>query len=115
MDELPKAIEQAVAAQTKTEIEQITRDAKAKVDLLTKQFEGERDVLTTKITALERQLKEQETQLDRLSAQLEKSHQQVQDIAVKAIEGTSTRAASAEEYSRKIAQQQGKSKSEDPG
>ncbi len=115
VDTMPKEIDEAVETRLKTEIDRITREAKAKEDLLKNQFEGERNVFTTKIAALEQHIKEQDAQLNRLSAQMEKSYQQVQDIAVKAIEGTSTRAASAEEYSRQIAQQQRKSKSEDGG
>ena len=115
VDNMPKEIDEAVEARLKSEIDRITREAKAKEDLLKNQYEGERNVLTTKIAALEQQIKEQDAQLGRLSAQMEKSYQQVQDIAVKAIEGTSNRAASAEEYSRQIAQQQRKSKSDDAG
>ncbi len=105
-------IDQAVAAQAKAVAARAAADAKAREDLLKKQFDGERNVLTTKISALEQTVKEQEAQIARLASQLEKSYAQVQDIAVKAIEGSSGRAAAAEEYSRKVSQVQGQSRSD---
>ena len=57
--------------------------------MLRREFAGEKNVLSTRITALEQTAKEQSDQIARLLAQAEKAYAQVQDIAVKAIEGSS--------------------------
>ncbi len=67
----------------------ITQEAKNKEELLKKEFGGERNVLTTRIESLEKTVKEQGEHITRLSGQMEQSYQKVQDIAVKAIEGSS--------------------------
>jgi predicted RNase H-like nuclease (RuvC/YqgF family) len=54
-----------------------------------KEFIGERNVFTTRIESLEKIVKEQNEQISKLSQQLEKAYQQVQEIAVKTIEGSS--------------------------
>ena len=46
-------------------------------------------MLNTRIESLEQTVKEQNEQIARLSQQAEKAYSQVQDIAVKAIEGPS--------------------------
>ena len=46
-------------------------------------------MLNTRITSLEQTVKEQATQILKFSQQAEKAYAQVQDIAVKAIEGSS--------------------------
>jgi uncharacterized coiled-coil protein SlyX len=58
---------------------------------MSKEFEGERRVLTTRIELLQKTVKERREQITKLSAQLEKSYQKVEDIAVKAIDGSSFR------------------------
>ena len=55
-----------------------------------KEFIGERNVLTTRVESLEKTVKEQSEQVTKLTQQLEKAYQQVQEIAVKTIEGSST-------------------------
>jgi uncharacterized coiled-coil protein SlyX len=45
-------------------------------------------VLQSRIDSLQQTVKEQQQQIARLSAQIEKSYSQVQEIAVKAIEGS---------------------------
>lgn len=83
--ELNKAIEKAVKEAT----ELIIMENKHKEQLNLKVYEGEKKVLNTQIESLEKTIKEQNQQIVRLSAQLEKSYNQVQDIAVKAVEGSS--------------------------
>jgi hypothetical protein len=83
--ELQKAVSQAVAESSA----RLEAQAKSREELLAKEFEGERKVLTTRIQSLEKTVKEQAEQIDRLSQQMDKAYQQVQDIAVKAIEGSS--------------------------
>ena len=57
-------------------------------ELLKKEYQGDQKVLTSRIESLQAALKEQPQQVARLNTQLEKSYSQVQDIAVKAIEGS---------------------------
>lgn len=60
----------------------------AREEALKRDFAGEKNVLTTRISALEQTVKEQAAQLSKLTQQAEKAYTQVQDIAVKAIEGS---------------------------
>jgi len=83
--EMNKAIEKAVKDAT----ELIIMENKHKEQLNLKVYEGENKVLNTRIESLEMTIKEQNQQIVKQSAQLEKSYNQVQDIAVKAVEGTS--------------------------
>ena len=85
----PKEMEKAVSDAVKEVTARLSLEAKNKEELLKKEFEGERRVLATRIEALERLTKEQNDQITRLSQQLEKSYEQVQGIAVKAVEGSS--------------------------
>jgi hypothetical protein len=89
VDALPKELETAVAQAVKETSERHRADATAREELLKREFAGERNVLTTRITALEQVAKEQAEHITRLSSQAEKAYVQVQDIAVKAIEGSS--------------------------
>ena len=59
-------------------------------ELLRRELEGEKNVLATKIAALERTVQEQAEQLGRLEQQAEKAYAQVQEIAVRAIEGSAS-------------------------
>lgn len=77
-----KAVGEAVARQQ--------RDAGVREDLLKREFAGERNVLTTRIGLLEQTVKEQAEQLARLQERADKAYGQVQDIAVRAIEGAGT-------------------------
>jgi len=86
----PKETESVVSHAVKDTTEKITLSAKNREELLKKEFDGERNVLTTRIEALERTAKEQKEQITRLSQQLEKAYQKVEDLAVKTIEGSSS-------------------------
>jgi len=85
----PKELETAVNKAVKEVTEKITAEAKNREQLMNKEFEGERRVLSTRIESLEKTVKGQSEQIAKLSAQLEKSYQKVEDIAVKAIDGSS--------------------------
>jgi len=85
----PKELETAVNKAVKETTERITAEAKNREQLLNKEFEGERGVLTTRIESLEKTVKEQSEHISKLSGQLEKSYQKVEDIAVKAIDSSS--------------------------
>jgi len=86
----PKEMETAINRVVKETTERIQLEAKNREELQKKEFLGERNVLTTRVESLERTVKEQNEQITKLSLQLEKAYQQVQDIAVKTIEGSST-------------------------
>lgn len=84
--ELEATVSKAVAEAT----ERVKREADVREELLKKDAEGERNVLNSRIEALQQTVAEQSAHVARLSAQIEKSYTQVQDIAVKAIEGSAT-------------------------
>jgi hypothetical protein len=86
----PKELETAVAKAIKENTDRLNLEAKNREELAKKEFMGERNVLTTRIESLEKSVKEQNEQIAKFSQQLEKAYQQVQDIAVKTIEGSST-------------------------
>jgi hypothetical protein len=81
--------DEAIATAVQEATNDLQADFEAKETLLKKEFEGERNVLTTRIHSLEETVKKQNEQIGLLSKQLEKAGVQVQDIAVKAIEGSS--------------------------
>ena len=82
--ELRNASDQAVADAT-ARLEQQHRAAD---ELVRRQLEGEKNVMAAKIAALERTVQDQAEQLIRLGQQAEKAYAQVQEIAVRAIEGS---------------------------
>ena len=86
----PKEVDTALSKAIKETTEKLTLEAKNREELVKKEFIGERNVLTTRIESLEKSVKEQNEQIAKLSQQLEKAYQQVQEIAVKTIEGSST-------------------------
>ena len=86
----PKEMETAIGKAIKETTDRLNLEAKNREELVKKEFIGERNVLTTRIESLEKIVKEQSEQIAKFSQQLEKAYQQVQDIAVKTIEGSST-------------------------
>jgi hypothetical protein len=85
----PRELDTAVAKEVKASVERAKSEASGREELLKKEFEGERNVLKTRIGALESAVKEQVDQIGKLQQQLERSYSQIQDIAVKAIQGAS--------------------------
>jgi hypothetical protein len=83
-------MEAVVNKAIKETTERLQLEAKNREELQKKEFIGERNVLTTRIESLEKTVKEQNEQISKLSQQQEKAYQQVQEIAVKTIEGSST-------------------------
>ena len=63
--------------------------AKVKADLWAKEVEGQKQFYELRIKSLSDTIKTQETRLESLVQQLEAAQKQVQDLAVKAIEGSS--------------------------
>jgi hypothetical protein len=68
-----------------------TYQAKVKTDLREREMEGERQNYQLRIESLEQTIKHQASRIENLSRQLDSSLQQVQNLAVKAIEGASNR------------------------
>ncbi len=85
----PKELQAAVSKAVKEAVQRVELEAKNREELLTKEFDGERNVLNTRIESLEKTVAEQNEQIAKLSQQVDKAYGQVQDIATKAIEGTS--------------------------
>ncbi len=96
VDDLEKRIE-ALEAEKKSDVDEavkettdrLTSEANSRENLMKQEFDGEKNVLNTRIQSLEQTVKEQRAQLDSLSKQLDKASEKVQDIAVRAIEGSS--------------------------
>ncbi|MCW5317008.1 hypothetical protein GTQ43_25270 [Nostoc sp. KVJ3] len=63
--------------------------AKVKSDLYSKEVEGQKRFYEQRLQSLEQTITNQEARIQNLSKQLESALKQVQDLAVKAIEGTS--------------------------
>jgi hypothetical protein len=91
----PKEQEITVAREVKAAVEKVQTEAKFRLELVHKEFEGERNVLQARNTSLEALVKDQSVQLAKMNEQVEKSYTQVQAIAVKAVEGTAAKVASA--------------------
>ena len=89
VEDFPKELEAAVAKATKQLEQELKKDAAHKEGLLTSQFVGERNVLNAKMQSLEQTAKDQSDRIAQLSKQLEMAYQKVQEIAEKAIEGSS--------------------------
>lgn len=87
VERFPEELNQAVARAAQEKADQLQVEAKVQQELLKKEFEGERKVLETRIESLEKTIKEQAQLIARLSTSQDKAYQQVQDIAVKAVEG----------------------------
>jgi len=88
-ESFPAELDQGISSAVQDTTERLERERKYTVDLLQKEFDGERNVLNSRIEALQSTVEKQAEQIARLSQQLEHSYGQVQDIALKAIEGPS--------------------------
>lgn len=81
---------------------------KVKADLRAKEVEGERRVYELRIQSLEETIQNQETRINNLAKQLDSALKQVQDLAVKAIEGSAN--ISSFQAVKEIALEQAKTK-----
>lgn len=86
----PKELEAAVTRAVKETTARLQQESTAREELLKREFIGEKNVLSTRITAMEQMVKEQTDRIAGLSAAGEKAYTQVQEIAVRAIEGSAT-------------------------
>jgi len=85
----PDELNAAVAGGVKVAVESAKLEAKNREELLNKESEGERNVFATRIAALENKVKEQSETIAKLAQQHEKAYSQVQEIAIRAVEGSS--------------------------
>lgn len=81
--------------------------AKVKSDLYAKEVEGQKRFYEQRLQSLEQTIQNQESRIANLSKQLESALKQVQDLAVKAIEGTSN--VNSYQAMKEIALEQAKS------
>jgi hypothetical protein len=95
-DGAAKALDEAVARAVKEAVARTQQEAGNREQLIQKQFDGEKNVLLARIDALERTAKDQAAQIVKLTQSLEKAYSQVQDIAVKSVEGVSRAKAQAQ-------------------
>lgn len=88
-EKFPGELDQAVARAVKETSARLEAERKHAIDLLQKESAGERNVLSSRIESMEQTIEKQAEQIAKLSGQLEHSYGQIQDIAMKAIEGPS--------------------------
>ena len=84
----------------------VETDARIQADLQAQEIAGEKRIAELRITALRATIDKQAVQIDHLSQQLNAVLKQAQDLAVKALEGTST--SSSYQAIREIALEQAK-------
>jgi len=85
----PKALENAILETEKKVRESIEVSYKHQADLLTREMDGERKLSVQNIASLETKIKEKDELIRQLTQKVNDSGKQVQDIALKAIEGAS--------------------------
>ena len=107
----PKELESAVDKAVKEVADRLKLEAKNREELLRKEFEGERNVFAARTDALEKMNKDLSDQSAKLSKQLEAAYQKVQEIAEKAIEGSS-QAKSLADLQKLLAEQGRKTSAE---
>ena len=84
----PRDLEAAVARAAKETAARLTQESVSREEILKREHTGEKNVLTTRITSLEQTVQEQSHRLSALLAQTEKAYTQVQEIAVRAVDGS---------------------------
>jgi hypothetical protein len=107
----PKELESALDKAIKEATDRLKLEAKNREELLRKEFEGERNVSAARIEGLEKLNKDLSDQNAKLSKQLEAAYQKVQEIAEKAIEGSS-QAKSLADLQKLLAEQGRKTSAE---
>jgi hypothetical protein len=88
VDSFPKELDAAVAKAVKDVTARLTQESASREELLKREHLGEKNVLTTRIASLDHTVQEQSQRLTALLAQAEKAYAQVQEIAVRAVEGS---------------------------
>ncbi len=87
----PEQLEKAVATTQKETKEQIETHYKHQIDLASREHESEQKLNNQTIDTLQAKIKEQEAFIKQLTNKADASTTQVQEIALKAIEGSSSR------------------------
>lgn len=90
VEAFPKELDAVTAKVIKETTARLQQEALAREQLLKQEFEGQKNVQTTRIASLEQQVAEQAERLTKLLGQAEKAYAQVQEIAVRAIEGSAS-------------------------
>ena len=88
--EFPKRIEKAIKDTEQSVTQRLESQYKHEADLAAKEIEGERKLNTQIISALEAKIKEQEAYIRQLTQKADDAGKQVQNIAIKALEGASS-------------------------
>ncbi|MCD4781170.1 MAG: hypothetical protein K8S27_11585 [Candidatus Omnitrophica bacterium] len=99
VDSFPKRMEAAVNKAVDETTARLKEEANKNEMLLKKESDGESGILKTKIDSLEKIAADQNKQIANLTVQLEKAYGKVQDIAVKAVDG-SAKAKAFNDFSR---------------
>lgn len=107
VEAFPKEQETALKKATEEGKGIATYQAKVKSDLYAKEVEGQKRFYEQRLQSLEQTITNQQTRLENLSRQLESALKQVQDLAVKAIEGSSN--VNSYQAMKEIALEQAKS------
>lgn len=90
VESFPRELDAAAAKAAKEAATRLQQETSAREELLKREFAGEKNVLTTRIASLDQVVKEQAEQIARLQSQADKAYGQVQEIAVRAIEGSAS-------------------------
>ena len=90
VESFPKELERAVRDTEKAVLERIEVKYKHQAELAAKEMEGERKLAEQTIAALDKKIVEQEEQLRQLTQRASEAGLQVQEIAIKAIEGAAS-------------------------
>jgi len=85
VDNFPKELEAATSRVTKETTERLQKEFTNTEALLKKDFAGEKNVFLTKIESMEKTIKQQQEEIDKLSRQLESAYKRIEDIAVKTV------------------------------
>lgn len=85
---LPQELEDAVKKARDESIRDASNDARVKAELRDKEIEGNRKVFDLQIQALETQAAKLAAQIESLSTQLQTANREVQELALRAIEGS---------------------------
>jgi hypothetical protein len=93
VEAFPQEMDEAAKKAREDALRETFGEAKVRAELLEKEVEGNRKVYALQVESLEATLKKQAEQIDSLSARLQVALTQVQELAHKAIEGTSQRGA----------------------
>jgi hypothetical protein len=105
VEAFPKRLEAELANREKRVCEQLEIGYKHSTELSGSQMEGERKLSSQKIEALEEKIKTQIEQIRELTSKASQSTAQVQDIAVKAIEGAAATTFSQRQFNERMTNQ----------